>query len=62
MRLVSMSKLHPLDWLAILPAIAVLVGHVVDALRDGRLEEDEIKRLGNELVAIVGTVAGKAQS
>jgi hypothetical protein len=53
---VKKSKLNPLKWIAILPQLAELVGSVVDALKDGRLDGAEIERIGGELAAIVAAV------
>lgn len=54
------SKLSPLKWIAILPQIAALVGDVVDALKDGRLDAAEIERIGGELASIVAAVVDHA--
>lgn len=61
MRLASASKLSPLDFLAILPALARLVGDVVTALSaqsDGgkRVTSEELAGIGADLVAIVQAV------
>jgi hypothetical protein len=58
MRLSAAAKLHPLDWLAILPGLASLVGTVVVALIDGRIDDEERKRIGDELIELVGSVTG----
>lgn len=54
------SKLSPLKWIAILPALAELVGEVVDALKDGRLDGAEIERIGGQLASIVAAVVDLA--
>lgn len=54
------SKLSPLKWIAILPQLAELVGSVVEALKDGRLDSAEIERIGGELAAIVAAVVDHA--
>jgi hypothetical protein len=61
MRLSSAAKLSPLDFLAILPALARLVGTVVEALSassDGgkRVTSEELAQIGADLVAIVQAV------
>jgi NTP pyrophosphatase (non-canonical NTP hydrolase) len=50
------AKLNVFEWVAILPAVAALVGEVVQAARDGRLDESEAKRIGEALIAIVAAV------
>lgn len=50
------SKLNVFKWVAILPQISALVGEVVAALKDGRVDDDEVKRIGSALVAIVAAV------
>lgn len=54
------SKLNVLSWVAILPAIAELVGEVVTSLKDGKLDAEEIKHIGERLVAIVAAVVDHA--
>lgn len=54
------SKLNVFKWVAILPAIAELVGTVVDALKDGRVTPDEITRIGEALTGIVASVVETA--
>ena len=44
------------QWLALLPELAALVGEVVAALRDGRVDEAEVRRIGQALVALVAAV------
>lgn len=52
----SRSGLSITQWLALLPELAALVSEVVAALRDGRLTEDEVLRIGRSLVALVAAV------
>lgn len=48
--------MSPLKWIALIPQIGALVGEVVEALRDGRVDQAEIERVGGALVAIVAAV------
>lgn len=50
------SKIDVFKWIAVLPSIAELVGEVVDALKDKRLSEEELRKIGADLVAIVAAV------
>lgn len=43
-------------WITILPKVASLVGDVVAALKDGKVTDDEVQRIGSDLVAIVAAV------
>lgn len=52
----SRSGLQIGQWLALLPELASLVAEVVVAVRDGRVTEDEVRRIGTALVAIVAAV------
>lgn len=54
------SKLNVFAWVAILPQIAELVGDVVSALKDGRIDGEEAKHIGERLVAIVAAVVDHA--
>lgn len=54
------SKLNVFAWVAILPQIAELVGDVVSALKDGRIDAEEAKSIGERLVAIVAAVVDHA--
>lgn len=57
--MIGRSKLSPFQWLALVQHIPSLVAAVVEALRDGRLDEAEVKRIGDEFVAlIVAAVSG----
>jgi len=60
MRLAELAKLHPLDWIVLLPDLARLVGDARQALADGRLTPEEITRLGTELVSLVARAVGVA--
>lgn len=44
------------QWLALLPELAALVAEVVAALRDGRVSDDEVSRIGRSLVALIAAV------
>jgi hypothetical protein len=57
---VKKSKLNVFAWVAILPQIAELVGDVVSALKDGRIDGEEAKSIGERLVAIVAAVVDHA--
>lgn len=59
MRLAARSKLSPIDLLGILPAIADLIGDVVDMVRDGKVTPEEITAVGTDLIAIVQAVVGR---
>lgn len=59
MRHYSAAKLQLGEWLALLPAIASLVGDVVAALHDGHVTPEEVNRIGQDLFDIVGTVIGR---
>lgn len=51
------SKVDVFKWLALLPALAELVGKVVQSFRDDkRIDEQELKDIGADLVAIVAAV------
>lgn len=52
------SGLNPSVFLKLIPALAELVGEVVDALRDGRVTDDEIQAIGQKLLALVQAVTG----
>lgn len=54
------SKLNVFKWVAILPMVANLVGEVVTALQDGRVDAAEVNRIGESLVAIVAAVVETA--
>jgi hypothetical protein len=58
MRLAQLAKMNVLDWLAILKPIAILVGDVVEAVKDGRVDPDEIRKIGEGLIEIVAAVVG----
>jgi hypothetical protein len=59
MRLAARSKLSPIDFLGLLPAIADLIGDVVDMVRDGKVTAEEITAVGTDLIAIVQAVVGR---
>ncbi len=59
MRLASRAKLSPFDFLALLPAVADLVGDVVVVVSDKRVTPEEIAIIGADLVAIVQSVVGR---
>lgn len=49
----SKSKLPIVKLLGILPQIGELIGYIVKSFEDKRLDEQEIKGVGERLVAIV---------
>lgn len=51
--MIKLSKLPLMKWLALLPHLAKLVGDVVEAYKDHRIDEEEAKHLGSELIALV---------
>lgn len=55
-------KLNPIAWIAIIPLIAELVAHVVDALRDGKIDDAEVREIGGQLVQIVASVVATPSS
>lgn len=53
---VDFKKFNPFKWIAIIPQVRHLAAEVEEALRDKRLDSEEITRIGNEFVAIVAAV------
>ncbi len=50
------QSISVVEWVNILPKLVALVSDVIAALKDGRVTDDEVKRLGSDLVAIVAAV------
>ena len=50
------SKLNPMKFLDLLPALGALIATVVDALRDGKITDEEIQAIGEKLIVIVKSV------
>lgn len=54
--MIKISKLSPMKFIALVQHIPPLVAAVVDALADGRLDETEVRRIGDEFVALVASI------
>lgn len=50
------QSINVVEWVQILPKIVALVSDVIAALKDGRVDDAEVKRIGSDLVAIVAAV------
>lgn len=44
------------QYLALVPPIMKLVSHVVETIKDRKLEPEEVKEIGEDLVAIVTAI------
>lgn len=45
-----------ITWLGLAPAVFRLVAHVAEMLRDGRMDDEEIAKVGADLVQLVQAV------
>lgn len=50
------SKLSPVKFIELLPAIGALVGQIVSALKDGKISAEEVSDIGGKLVSLVASV------
>lgn len=51
------QNINIIEWIQILPKLAVLVADAVAILRDGKVTKEEADKLGADLIAIVAAVA-----